>query len=204
MSLLLTMDDFRFSQCWPLQHFSSLYRLSIHTVTSTFRANPKISTYGDTTSERGNLFRGLEKLIVANPLLRDKLQFPVLGTSRLRTLIGQRCLKLVLLFNSVKKNTFSQMIKTGLTRFSHSLKWQHHLCKNPMPNPDIDTLFVDHTCDQPIAVSAEWLCSLYYSMEIRLFYAQVCFLDRYLSLFQVQESHLLFQNGQILMHLQVL
>ncbi|WZY80229.1 hypothetical protein YC2023_026613 [Brassica napus] len=96
MSLLLTMDD--------------------------FRANPKISTYGDTTSERGNLFRGLEKLIVANPLLRDKLQFPVLGTSRLRTLIGQ------------------------------SLKWQHHLCKNPMPNPDIDTLFVDHTCDQPIAV----------------------------------------------------
>uniref|UniRef100_M4CP68 CTLH domain-containing protein n=1 Tax=Brassica campestris TaxID=3711 RepID=M4CP68_BRACM len=96
MSLLLTMDD--------------------------FRANPKISTYGDTTSERGNLFRGIEKLIVANPLLRDKLQFPVLGTSRLRTLIGQ------------------------------SLKWQHHLCKNPMPNPDIDTLFVDHTCDQPIAV----------------------------------------------------
>lgn len=111
MSLLLTMDDFRFSQCWPLQHFFSLYRLSIHIVTSTFRANPKISTYGDTTSERGNLFRGLEKLIVANPLLRDKLQFPVLGTSRLHTLIGQRCLKLVLLFNSVKKTHFLKWLK---------------------------------------------------------------------------------------------
>lgn len=43
-----------------------------------------------------------------------------------------------------------------------------------MPNPDIETLFVDHTCDQPITVSADWLCSLYYSMEMRLFYAQVC------------------------------
>ena len=62
----------------------------------------------------------------------------------------------------------------GLTRFSHSLNWQHHLCKNAMPNPDIETLFVDHTCDQPITVSADWLCSLYYSMEMRLFYAQVC------------------------------
>ncbi|KAL0672434.1 hypothetical protein Bca4012_000414 [Brassica carinata] len=58
------------------------------------KANPKLSTYGDTTSGRGQLFRGLEKLIKANPLLRDKLQFPVLETSRLRTLIGQRCLKL--------------------------------------------------------------------------------------------------------------
>ncbi|KAF3510527.1 hypothetical protein F2Q69_00000344 [Brassica cretica] len=96
MSLLLTMDD--------------------------LRANPKLSTYGDTTSGRGQLFRGLEKLIKANPLLRDKLQFPVLETSRLRTLIGQ------------------------------SLNWQHHLCKNAMPNPDIETLFVDHTCDQPITI----------------------------------------------------
>ncbi|XP_018462545.1 topless-related protein 1 [Raphanus sativus] len=98
MSLLLTMDD--------------------------FRANPILSTYGDTTSARGHLFRELEKLIEANPLLRDKLQFPVLAASRLRTLIDQ------------------------------SLNWQHHLCKNPMPNPDIATLFVDHTCDQPIAEQA--------------------------------------------------
>lgn len=27
-----------------------------------------------------------------------------------------------------------------------SLNWQHQLCKNPRPNPDIKTLFVDHTC----------------------------------------------------------
>lgn len=27
--------------------------------------------------------------------------------------------------------------------------WQHQLCKNPRPNPDIKTLFVDHTCGQP-------------------------------------------------------
>lgn len=29
-----------------------------------------------------------------------------------------------------------------------SLNWQHQLCKNPKPNPDIRTLFVDHTCGQ--------------------------------------------------------
>eukprot|EP00253_Pinus_taeda_P024295 PITA_24295 len=27
-----------------------------------------------------------------------------------------------------------------------SLNWQHQLCKNPRPNPDIKTLFVDHAC----------------------------------------------------------
>lgn len=29
-----------------------------------------------------------------------------------------------------------------------SLNWQHQLCKNPKSNPDIKTLFVDHTCGQ--------------------------------------------------------
>lgn len=27
-----------------------------------------------------------------------------------------------------------------------SLNWQHQLCKNPRSNPDIKTLFTDHTC----------------------------------------------------------
>lgn len=27
-----------------------------------------------------------------------------------------------------------------------SLNWQHQLCKNPRPNPDIKTLFTDHSC----------------------------------------------------------
>lgn len=27
-----------------------------------------------------------------------------------------------------------------------SLNWQHQLCKNPRPNPDIKTLFLDHSC----------------------------------------------------------
>lgn len=30
--------------------------------------------------------------------------------------------------------------------FYFSLNWQHQLCKNPRPNPDIKTLFIDHTC----------------------------------------------------------
>jgi len=31
--------------------------------------------------------------------------------------------------------------------FGHcSLNWQHQLCKHPRSNPDIKTLFIDHTC----------------------------------------------------------
>ncbi|KAL6568020.1 Topless-related protein 4 [Orobanche hederae] len=84
-----------------------------------FRENDQLSKYGDTKSARAIMLVELKKLIEANPLFRDKLQFPTLKNSRLRTLINQ------------------------------SLNWQHQLCKNPKPNPDIKTLFVDHTCAQP-------------------------------------------------------
>ncbi|XP_038988989.1 protein TPR3 [Phoenix dactylifera] len=84
-----------------------------------FRENEQLSKYGDTKSARAIMLVELKKLIEANPLFRDKLQFPTLKSSRLRTLINQ------------------------------SLNWQHQLCKNPRPNPDIKTLFVDHSCGQP-------------------------------------------------------
>ncbi|CAN6449923.1 unnamed protein product [Victoria cruziana] len=84
-----------------------------------FRENEQLSKYGDTKSARTIMLVELKKLIEANPLFRDKLQFPSLKTSRLRTLINQ------------------------------SLNWQHQLCKNPRPNPDIKTLFVDHSCGPP-------------------------------------------------------
>ncbi|KAI4344161.1 hypothetical protein L6164_011423 [Bauhinia variegata] len=84
-----------------------------------FRHNEQLSKYGDTKSARGIMLAELKKLIEANPLFRDKLHFPTLKNSRLRTLINQ------------------------------SLNWQHQLCKNPRPNPDIKTLFVDHSCGQP-------------------------------------------------------
>lgn len=38
---------------------------------------------------------------------------------------------------------------TDSSHINRSLNWQHQLCKNPRPNPDIKTLFVDHTCGQP-------------------------------------------------------
>ncbi|KAM7276609.1 hypothetical protein ACFE04_018475 [Oxalis oulophora] len=72
-----------------------------------FRENEQLSKYGDTKSARAIMLVELKKLIEANPLFRDKLQFPNLRNSRLRTLINQR------------------------------------------PNPDIKTLFVDHSCGQP-------------------------------------------------------
>eukprot|EP01018_Ginkgo_biloba_P034266 Gb_26928 [translate_table: standard] len=84
-----------------------------------FRENEQLSKYGDTKSARNIMLLELKKLIEANPLFRDKLTFPGLKASRLRTLINQ------------------------------SLNWQHQLCKNPRPNPDIKTLFVDHSCAPP-------------------------------------------------------
>ncbi|GLJ08649.1 hypothetical protein SUGI_0092930 [Cryptomeria japonica] len=83
-----------------------------------FRENEQLSKYGETKSARNIMLLELKKLIEANPLFREKLQFPGLKASRLRTLINQ------------------------------SLNWQHQLCKNPRPNPDIKTLFVDHNCGQ--------------------------------------------------------
>ncbi|MCL7045340.1 hypothetical protein MKW94_008572 [Papaver nudicaule] len=84
-----------------------------------FRENEQLSKYGDTKSARSIMLMELKKLIEANPLFRDKLVFPTLKTSRLRTLINQ------------------------------SLNWQHQLCKNPRQNPDIKTLFSDHSCTPP-------------------------------------------------------
>ncbi|XAR66873.1 hypothetical protein NMG60_11013241 [Bertholletia excelsa] len=83
-----------------------------------FRDNEQLSKYGDTKTARGIMLGELKKLIEANPSFRDKLAFPNLKGSRLRTLINQ------------------------------SLNWQHQLCKDPKPNPDIKTLFVDHSCGQ--------------------------------------------------------
>ncbi|KAL6533647.1 Protein TOPLESS-RELATED PROTEIN 2 [Orobanche hederae] len=81
-----------------------------------FRQNEQLSKYGDTKSARNIMLVELKKLIEANPLFRDKLTLPAFKASRLRTLINQ------------------------------SLNWQHQLCKNPRPNPDIKTLFIDHSC----------------------------------------------------------
>ncbi|XP_077237998.1 protein TPR3-like isoform X2 [Tasmannia lanceolata] len=89
-----------------------------------FRENEQLSKYGDTKSARTIMLVELKKLIEANPLFREKLQFPNLQNARLRTLINQ------------------------------SLNWQHQLCKNPRSNPDIRTLFVDHSCGQPIGPRA--------------------------------------------------
>lgn len=55
-----------------------------------YRENEQLSKYGDTKSARAIMLVELKKLIEANPLFRDKLQFPHLKNSRLRTLINQR------------------------------------------------------------------------------------------------------------------
>ncbi|KAF5816667.1 putative Topless family protein [Helianthus annuus] len=59
-----------------------------------FRENEQLSKYGDTKSARAIMLVELKKLIEAkNPLFRDKLQFPNLKNSILRTLINQSFVK---------------------------------------------------------------------------------------------------------------
>lgn len=55
-----------------------------------YRDNEQLSKYGDSKSARVIMLAELKKLIEANPLFRDKLTFPNLKNSRLRTLINQR------------------------------------------------------------------------------------------------------------------
>lgn len=38
------------------------------------------------------------------------------------------------------------MIEKCCEYFVSSLNWQHQLCKNPMPSPEIKTLLINHCC----------------------------------------------------------
>ncbi|KAL3825094.1 hypothetical protein ACJIZ3_021123 [Penstemon smallii] len=85
----------------------------------TCRENEKLSKYVDAQSARVVMFTEVKRLLEINPLVQEKLTYPHnLKNARLKNLINQ------------------------------SLNWQHHLCKNPDPNPQIKTLFVDHLCAQ--------------------------------------------------------
>ncbi|CAN6583703.1 unnamed protein product [Malus baccata var. baccata] len=81
-----------------------------------FRENAQLASYRDAKTARTIMVMELKKLIEANPLFSDNTLFPHLRHSRLWILINQ------------------------------SLNWQHSLCPNPRQNPDISTLFVDHSC----------------------------------------------------------
>ncbi|KAG6469982.1 hypothetical protein ZIOFF_070921 [Zingiber officinale] len=81
-----------------------------------YSKNKQLSKCRHTKLARNIMFMELKKLIEANPLLNDKLNFPSFSSNRLEALVNQ------------------------------SLNWQHYLCKDPHPDPDIETLFTDHSC----------------------------------------------------------
>jgi len=89
---LLTLENFRygnspFRSC--LVHWAGASRCDC--VLMINRQNEQLSKYGDTKSAQNIMLLELKKLIEANPLFRDKLNFPPFKASRLRTLINQRC-----------------------------------------------------------------------------------------------------------------
>ncbi|KAG6494262.1 hypothetical protein ZIOFF_049282 [Zingiber officinale] len=51
-------------------------------------------------------------------------------------------------FASFNEELFKEITQLLILE-NFSLNWQHQLCKNPRPNPDIKTLFDDHSCGQP-------------------------------------------------------
>lgn len=67
-----------------------LFITRVYYITLCNRENEQLSKYGDTKTARNIMLIELKKLIEANPLFRDKLAFPALRSSRLRTLINQR------------------------------------------------------------------------------------------------------------------
>ncbi|KAE8677766.1 Protein TOPLESS [Hibiscus syriacus] len=105
------------TQLLTLNNFRENEQLSILT------ENEQLSKYGDTKTARAIMLVELKKLIEANPLFRDKLAFPTLRSSRLRTLINQ-----------------STDIQLELATSA---------MQEPKVNPDIKTLFTDHTCTPP-------------------------------------------------------
>nr|GMD38815.1 topless-related protein 4 isoform X1 [Ipomoea batatas] len=54
------------------------------------REAPHLSNYVDAQTARASLVNKLRRLIMQNPLLRDKLQFPTLPEGSLHTMINQR------------------------------------------------------------------------------------------------------------------
>lgn len=64
------------------------------------------------------------------------------------------CLKLILLKLILASLHESFVSKAYFSIQIFSLNWQHQLCKNPRPNPDIKTLFTDHSCTPTTANGA--------------------------------------------------
>ncbi|KAF5936255.1 hypothetical protein HYC85_027384 [Camellia sinensis] len=90
-----------------------------------FRKHGSLSMYGDVLSARKCMMNDIKNIIDADPLFQDKLKFPHINKSRLRRLINQ------------------------------SLNWQHIHCSYPQPDPDIQTLFMDHQCPLPDHFSSQ-------------------------------------------------
>ncbi|KAK1364031.1 hypothetical protein POM88_039592 [Heracleum sosnowskyi] len=80
--------------------------------------------YADTAvTPRRSIFTYLKMMIELNPVLKDKLKYPIMEDSRLKRLMN------------------------------HSINWQHSLCKYPDANPTISTLYHDHTCGDAVCLS---------------------------------------------------
>ncbi|XP_029126737.1 topless-related protein 1 [Cajanus cajan] len=88
------------------------------------REHALLSTYGEANFARNIVVDYIKKVIEANPVFHGKLKCPTIKSQRLHGLMNQ------------------------------SLNWQHLLCKDPLLDPDIKTIFVDHVCKLDLNLSS--------------------------------------------------
>uniref|UniRef100_F6H3W8 Uncharacterized protein n=1 Tax=Vitis vinifera TaxID=29760 RepID=F6H3W8_VITVI len=83
------------------------------------REHDQLRGYRDANHARSAVLNEIYRLIEANSLFNDRLNFPDLEASRLKTIMNQ------------------------------CLNWQHFHCQNPADIPDLRSSFMDHKCNKP-------------------------------------------------------
>ncbi|KAF2288033.1 hypothetical protein GH714_004006 [Hevea brasiliensis] len=83
----------------------------------------------------------------------DEVERYLCGFTKDRAKAVEILVKDLKVFASFNEELFKEITQL-LTLDNFSLNWQHQLCKNPRPNPDIKTLFTDHSCTPTTANGA--------------------------------------------------
>ncbi|KAA8525517.1 hypothetical protein F0562_007372 [Nyssa sinensis] len=98
---------------------------------------------------REKVYKDLTHLITLNNF-REHPQFLHYNSNTARTMLVTELKKLFRANPILRYLILPNMPDSRLKNLiNQSLKWQHMLCKTPLPNYEIHTLFMDHKCYQP-------------------------------------------------------
>ncbi|THG22276.1 hypothetical protein TEA_017588 [Camellia sinensis var. sinensis] len=92
------------------------------------------------TVPTSTMSKGLERKIEDGGFIDMEVFYVSFLVSYIIALLG---IVAILFINPHWRQAWFHLVEVCMTS---CLNWQHQLCKNPRPNPDIKTLFTDHTC----------------------------------------------------------